>query len=59
MNIPFRTKKEKNDGCLNNVKLVVSGSSSDKGLKDLEEKLEKKGIKAVVTKEPILGVFDL
>ncbi len=59
MNIPFRTKKEKNENCSNNVKLVVSGSSSDKGLKDLEDKLEKKGIKAVVTKEPILGVFDL
>jgi len=59
MNIPFRTKKEKNSDCLNNVKLVVSGTSSEKGLKELEEKLEKKGIKAVVTKEPILGVFDL
>jgi len=59
MKIPFRTKKEKTKDCLNNVKLVVSGTSSDKGLKELEEKLEEKGIKAVVTKEPILGVFDL
>jgi len=59
MHIPFRTKKEKPKDCLNNVKLVVSGTSSDKGLKELELKLEEKGIKAVVTKEPILGVFDL
>jgi len=59
MNIPFRTKKEKSKDCLNNVKLVVSGSSSPERLKELEEQLEKKGVKAVVTKEPILGVFDL
>ncbi len=59
MNITFRTKKEKSIDGLNNVKLVVSGSSSPERLKALEEELEKKGIKAVVTKEPILGVFDL
>jgi len=59
MNIPFRTKKEKHKDCANNVKLVVSGSSSPERLKELEEQLEKKGVKAVVTKEPILGVFDL
>jgi len=51
MKIPFRTKQE--------IKLIVSGSSSPERLKELEEQLEKKGIKAVVTKEPILGVFDL
>ena len=59
MNIPFRTKKEKDKDCANNVKLIVSGSSSPERLKELEEQLEKKGVKAVVTKEPILGVFDL
>ncbi len=59
MKIPFRIKKEKDKDCLNNVKLIVSGTSSPEKLKELEEQLEKKGIKAVVTKEPILGVFDL
>ncbi len=59
MKIPFRIKKEKNKDCKNNVKLVVSGSSSPERLNELEEQLEKKGVKAVVTKEPILGVFDL
>jgi len=59
MKIPFRTKKEKNKDCSNNVKLVVSGTSNPTALKELEKKLEEKGVKAVVTKEPILGVFDL
>jgi hypothetical protein len=57
LKLNFRTSKEK-DG-KSDVTLVVTGQTSDKGKEELEKKLATKGIKAVVTSEPVLGVFDL
>ena len=59
MKIFMREKKEKPKLTKNDVKLVVVGKSSDKEKNDLETRLEKKGIKTVVSDSPVLGVFNL
>jgi hypothetical protein len=59
MQIKFRTKKEPENHVQQGVKLVVTGVTNDEKKKLLQQELEKKGIKAVVTSEPVLGVFDL
>ena len=41
------------------VTLVITGSNSDADNDKLVKDLEAKGVKAVVTKSPVLGVFDL
>ena len=51
-------KKPKNEEN-KNVTLVVTGVSSENSKKELEKQLNDKGVKAVVTDSPVLGVFDL
>ena len=42
-----------------NTRLVVTGTCSANDKKALEEDLKKKGVNAVVTTNPVLGVFDI
>ena len=53
------TQKKPNKDEGKNVRLVVTGVSSDNSRKELERQLNDKGVKAVVTDNPVLGVFDL
>jgi len=56
----FNKKKEKkNEGKFKNVRLIVTGTCSDSCQKQLRDDLKKKGVKAVITSSPVLGVFDL
>ena len=56
----FRKKKKKDDEAkFKDVRLVVTGNCGADCHKKLREDLKKKGVKAVVTSSPVLGVFDL
>ena len=42
-----------------NTRLVVTGTCSENDKKALEADLKAKGVNAVVTTNPVLGVFDI
>ena len=56
MRNPFRNKESY---AHKNTRLVVTGSCTSESNKNLEADLKKKGVNAVVTSNPVLGVFDI
>ena len=52
-------KKEDKEPDNKNVRLIVTGQCGDVCKEQLKKDLKEKGVKAVVTSSPVLGVFDL